>query len=105
MNNERRRPLQIISVVQSLSSPSHSIFNVPLPPFERTIALYFDVVASGNTILKVANIDLTIIAYYNASAVCIVVLVPFSKIIIMNISCFKDSTARSHCEPILGIVP
>ena len=58
-----------ISVVHSASSSFLYIFTVYLPHSKLTITAYDDVVASAQlTILIVANVDVTIRPYANASA-------------------------------------
>ncbi len=57
-------------MIRCASTPFHSIFYVVLPHLERTMTEYVDVVASAHpTILEVFNRDVTIIVYFNASAV------------------------------------
>ena len=73
--------LSATSIVLSPSIPMISFFKVVLPHSEPTITVYVDILASAlNTILKVANNDVTIIQYLNASSVKYVVFVYFSKI-------------------------
>ncbi len=86
-------------------SSSSSFLHVVLPHTEPTIRLYGDFVASTKiTILKVSNPDVTIIPYFNASAVWFVVLVELAKVSWKCVTPKIVRSVRSHWKPILSIV-
>ena len=75
-------------MILSASDSSSPFFKVYFPHIELPITGYFNVVASvSSTMLKVSNLDETIILYVDAYAVSISICIDFSVVLCSVLEC------------------